>query len=248
MSGEFEDREQETLGELPQPIERERQENYPPSTPRVPPHGGMVNMSPAQLPVDVALQGEKLRASAGDKSRLGSPVIPASVTSVYDSRPINGRDWRVTSYPTVTLPQGEATVNIAATYTVPEGFVSVWRRFLFQTVIGINVPPDDLVGGIATFFPKISLFVDNVVVPDYGDLQYGPNGMTTEDDTFILAQAGQTLKLQAVVTLDWTSLYSQAGAVPFQMLMYGQNLLSTGKPLPFEIATQIKSGSNREGA
>ncbi len=96
MSGEFEDRESEALGELPTSVQTERREFSQADADKVPvqiPPDFAIGQqgSNAPVPPDIRKQNEALQQGEG---RIGSPVIPATVTSVYDGRPVNGRDLK----------------------------------------------------------------------------------------------------------------------------------------------------------
>ena len=92
MSHEFEDREN-NLGDLPEPIARERRENYP-NRP----------VERSRLPPDIAANARALEAQRG--APIGAPVMGAHVTSTYDARPINARDFIHTEIMTLTLVEG----------------------------------------------------------------------------------------------------------------------------------------------
>lgn len=135
MSGEFEDRENETLGELPTPIQTERNEFSQSDADTlnqvVPSQIGIGQLrSSAPIPPDIRKQAEVLK---GGEGRIGSPVIPATVTSVYDGRPVNARDFKLTTNASLTFDVNPAppAQTLIATYTVPLGFTSVLRGFQF---------------------------------------------------------------------------------------------------------------------
>ncbi len=244
-SGEFEDRENESLGELPQPIQTERREFSQADADNVP-----VGTAPsivigqqgvnASLPPDIRKQGEALRQSKDAK--LNSPVIPASVTSVYDARPINARDWMVTEYQLVSLPNGSAgnqTLNLS--YTVPAGFTGVLRRFAFEPSIFAAFTDNEKRAGEEWDGVLVSLKVQGINVPDYQNLMLGQSADILMD-TFVLASEGQIIEL--VLKYSNKMVLNMQDFTAVLMRMYGNNLLTRGLPTPFEIATQIKSGTD----
>ena len=86
---EFEDREN-GLGELPATIMRERGELFRDAKDRP----VIPNEMPANLkiPADVRQQGDALQIPGG----IGSVPMAFDVTSVFDARPVNGRDFLYT--------------------------------------------------------------------------------------------------------------------------------------------------------
>lgn len=231
MNGEFEDRENETLGELPAVISRERRESYPSVPVEKPPFTGLVNLSPGVIQPDVRQEG--LSFQEGETGRLGSPTIPASVTSVFDGRPVNARDWEF--FGGEEISGSDETTNVVTLgFQVPEGFVGVWRQFRVYPREPIYRVWDD---GFS--FPTVSLFVDNIAVPNFTDLDYGLY-MTKKQDTWVLANAGSTFTLQYTFP---PLILSPGVSMPFRLEMYGQLLLTRGLPLAFEVMSQQLSGS-----
>lgn len=250
MSNEFEDREKElhqepdNLGNLPQDTARQKGTAINQQTPHdIPSHTGMLNMGAASLPADIEKNFQTL--GVDKETKLGSPSIPASVTSVYDARPINARDWMITQYPTTNLGVPEAADTLEATFAVPEGFVGVLRRFRWQPGRLLSPSNEDLGdGSYIGYIPSVTLLVDNIVVPDYDGLKFGVS-MVSPADTFVLAAAGSIFKMRLIVSSAFKTLYNDAGLggnLAFKFEMYGQLLLTRGLPLPFEVSSQIKSG------
>jgi hypothetical protein len=242
MSDEFEDRENETLGELPQSIQTERGEfsqHNADNNPLPGNQGGGVAPPQPTIPPDIVKQAEALQEGRG---KLGSPVIPASVTSVYDARPINGRDWMLTEYQLVQNPNGGAgNQTLTLQYVVPPGFTGVLRRFAFEPSIFGAFTDTEKRAGTEWDGVLVSLKVQGINVPDYQNLMLGQSADILMD-AFVLAGEGQTLEL--VLKYSSAMITKMGDDTAVLMRMYGNNLLTRGLPTPFEIATQIKSGTD----
>jgi hypothetical protein len=248
MSDEFEDRENAALGELPTPIETERREFSQTDADKVP-----VQIPPplaigqqganAAIPPDIQKQADALQ---GGQGRIGSPVIPATVTSVYDGRPVNARDFKVTDVQTLN---GDNDANPPAQtldvdYEVPLGFVGVLRGFQFQPFVVPNSPIKNTNDNVFNWV-EVSILINGIVQQDYSQLKFGAT-MDRAQEIFIVASELQIITLrvkflsafilaQSLVVLETT---------PVRLEMYGNNLLTRGLPTPFEIATQVKTGTN----
>lgn len=239
---EFEDRENE-LGELPPELMRERGTTYPPTAPqRIPP--AFPGQSRSYVPPDVQARSNAYDNGAGE---LGSPVIPATVTSTFDARPINARDWKIT---TVGLLNRDgdgapATQTLSATYNVPAGYVGVMRGFQFSPRIVPWIPLDNTTNESFDWV-TVTILVNNIVQADYDSLKFGPT-MDRPQEVFVLAGETQTLTIQVNFLASFIrgqSIFENFETTPVLLQMYGNALLTRGLPTPFEIATQIKSGTD----
>lgn len=227
MAGEFEDREN-GLGELP---------NFPGYSKEVPDR-----IPPGKAPPDILKQAEAYNDGKGE---IGSPVIPASVTSVYDALPINARDFLHTGTDFIRQGNGlpEKTI-MTLEYTIPQGFVGVWRGFRFEPPLFVAFTDTEKRAGDEINAVTVTLFIDNIIVSDYSNLVFGQSA-DIELSTFVVANAGQKFKLQLTVSAKVLSLVaSGSDTASYRMEIFGNNLLTRGLPTPFEIATQNTSGSN----
>ena len=239
---EFEDRENELhegVGELPTGIQTERNEFSQTDADAVP-----VNVG--GIPPDIAQQN---KIYADGQGRLGSPVIPASVTSVYDGRPINARDFKVTDI--ITLKGDGNPVPVAQTlqsnYTVPLGFVSVLRGFQFQPYMIPDAKIENTVNNDVFNWTEVTLLINGINQDGYSQLKFG-SIMDDPQEIFIIASELQVITFQVKFL---SNFIKAQGTVPVEttpvmMQMYGNNLLTRGLPTPFEIATQSKSGINKQ--
>jgi hypothetical protein len=230
MSDEFEDREQvEELGALPADLIAERQAG---PVPPFPPTRGTVNMRPASIPGDIP--GNARIEEAGTRSPNRSPSIPAGVNSVYDARPINARDWVLNGRQTAIEAAGNQVISVS--YTVPDGYIGVWRTFICQPVIPIYFPRTQF---NALEEMTVNLYVDSVAVPDFNSINIY-DGMRESMNVFALANSKSVFKLELLVPS--TLLLGLGADLDFKMQMYGQLLQTRGMPLAFEIATQQFTG------
>jgi len=237
MTDEFEDREQ-GLGELP---DFEGYSNIIPD-----------NIPSRIAPADIVKQAESYNDGKG---KIGSPVIPASVTTVYDARPVNARDFVFSNVDNVAkevLPNGgpgspEKSTPQAA-YIVPAGFTGVLRGFAFEPAVFAGFTSAEKCAGDEINSVKASLFINNIVVPDFQNIPCGQS-INRLFPTFVVAGEGQTFKLILSVSttlINRIAVGNGAGNPCFyKITLYGNNLLTRGMPTPFEIASQNMSGSNK---
>ncbi len=251
MSGEFEDRENEALGELPTSVQTERREFSQADADKVPvqiPPDFAIGQqgSNASIPPDIQKQADALQKGQG---QFGSPVIPASVISIYDARPINARDWMRTDWEGVIAANGQpANLDAELVYTIPEGFTGVWRGFRFKPAIIAAFNDGEKRAGLEFDAVRVTCFINNTVVPDYDGLKLGQVS-DFRFDTFVLGNSGQEFKIQIVYSSDIADRMSNGATgsgspTAILMEMYGNNLLTRGLPKAFEISSQNKTGSN----
>lgn len=237
MSGEFEDRENELLGELPPVISRERRENYHPRD-----VAGV-----RRVPLDVAANARALEQQQG--APIGTPAIIAQTTTTYDARPINARDWVLQRYIGLKLPVTDTDAIITITKTVSAGFIAILRKIKisleFPVTLGVTGvvanAATDITAVIAALVPTYKLYVNNIVVPNYDALIYSADERYV--DTFVMASENQTISVEIYFSNAFLLAYNALSADPgfsaaVRVDMYGQELLARGLPLPFEVASQ----------
>lgn len=262
MSHEFEDQhEGKGLGELPEDIsgDRERDEfaSYAKRGEANSGHTSVGDRSgipgplhPAVgIPTDVEVE-DNIRGVAGDTK---SPGIPAGTTTVYDARPINGRDFMHTEIAAITADLDNTGGDILTanfSFTIPQGFVGVLRGFSYQPDVFAEFAPDFFIQtndtSTPTFVPVTSsLLINELTVPEYDSMDLG-QAVEPFFPTFALGLGGQQFKLRitydrdvavgAVCSVDNLKTFGVRGQ------LYGNLLLSRGLPRQFEIATQQYSG------
>lgn len=253
---EFEDQINE-LGELPEDIlgssERDELRSYgkagsghvsiPPSTGRVP-----VSLNPPTgLPSDIAVES----AIRGESGPPGSPPIPASVTTTWDARPINARDFLQTRVGTMEIDTGDPPsikLENEYRYTVPEGYVGVLRGFSYSASVYTERSLSSLDNGDFSAPVASTLLIDSLIVPDYESMDLGQSA-NFQIPTFVIALAGQTFILRTVhdasiITAIHAALGGRDSVINTRATLYGQILLSRGLPSQFEIMSQNWSGRN----
>jgi len=257
MSQEFEDRESElsapdNLGELPTGISRERNELYRRTRTEAPPQTPVGTPRPAGVPNDVAMQA---RAYGDGKGELGSPIIPASVTSTYDARPVNARDFVSAQEVQIVTGTSPETINaqtLSVDYTVPVGYTGILRGFQFFSQLVPEIPTGQLFQPSASLVPSmftltsVSILLDGSVQPDFNNLPFGAI-MDTPQECFIIAGELQKITLQVTFSqlyVDSVSIASGVGTkvIPVLLSLYGNNLLTRGLPKAFEVSSQDQSG------
>ena len=131
---EFEDREDELdqpipdgLGDLPQDKAIVRGEpGSDHAEPEFVPPGTLVEgRTAAGIPMDIQREARISRRPG----EIGTVTMPYGVTSVYDGRPINGRDFLFTGTDSFLAALEQPTPVIEVSYTVPAGYTGVWRKF-----------------------------------------------------------------------------------------------------------------------
>lgn len=182
-------------------------------------------------------------ASAGDVAQaaavgLGSPKIDFGVRSIYDSRPVNHREFNLWFQQEFGEPPDVLEVDqFRQCFFVPQGMVCVLRAAtLLLQPQGSETPLYD---------GTLAFLVDNAV-RDPQDVQVGPNLDATHNlvqmaipwlsnqpvETFIIADEGQTVGLQLVV--NWPT--PPEDATMLLVGFTGQFLQKTGVPAQFQIA------------
>lgn len=263
MSHEFEDQTgQNNLGELVEDIsgsrERDEFKSYAKEGEANSGHTSVGDRSgipgplhPAiGIPSDIEVEAN-IRGISGE---VASPGIPGSVTSVYDARPINTRDFLHTDVqPMMKIEAGETptafTLEVNTSFPVPQGYTGVLRGFSYEADVIADfvfltiIDPTKL-----GFIPvKSTLLVDELRVPDYVEMDLGQS-VDSFMPTFVLANPGQNFTLRLLYDIDLANALLPDGVVPdisqvnIHMQLYGNLLLSRGLPKQFEISTQNYSG------
>lgn len=236
LEDQREDEIESGLGELPEDMGRDERIDYLPEYEGLPPpHGSAINARGGEvIPPDIAAEN-RIRRQTGP---LVSPVIPASVTTVYDARPINARDFLHTATDNIALPNGEPELKLraVANYQVPQGYTGVWRGFSFEPsgyLVYGGLDDDSIFTDV-----KCTLLVNGIIIPDYENMLLGQDAEFNMP-TFVIGNEGQIFTIRIDVTNDYLN---NVGDIFYRFTLYGQNLLTRGLPKQFEIATQDKSG------
>lgn len=212
----IEERDNEELGSLPEDLRRERGTLTREEGAAVPPGTG--------LPPDIQRQ-EGVQAIPTLENRLMSQG--ANVRSVYDSRPINARDFIETQFTTISVPFSDPGIIVTNfNYFIPGGYVGVLRGFHYEVETPIGTADR------STF--RCSILVNDIIDLGYENLFLGQVTPKYEP-CFILVPLGGKLTFRFILTGDDVA---DAGVsdLPVYVELYGNLLLSQGVPLPFEIA------------
>lgn len=218
MNEENEDYQNE-LGELSEPTFEERG-GFPPQA------KGVQYQPGQQLPPDMAYQNE---ANAGlGTAVLGGPALGTYVTTTYDARPINARDF-FTSAINNAETDGSTAGEIPAdfSFTVPQGYVAVLRGvawdFSIPSLADEGSPSPDY-----NYTFTVRLQVDGIAVPNYDDIAGFGAFLNDLVPCYVLANEGQTITLSVRITSD------NALTIGVNQKLYGNLLLSRGLPTNFE--------------
>lgn len=153
----------------------------------------------SDVPADMVVQATD--AAQAKRTGIGSPKVDYDVRSIYDSRPLNGRDFNL--WFTSVLTDEIATFNplvLLNMWMVPQGLVAVIRGFTI-----IQDPGEDL--GI--FDGEVALLVDQAV-KEPPTVLLGPlitNNLV--EQTFLPYRSGEEIETFIVVDalqsvgLDW---------------------------------------------
>jgi len=151
----------------------------------------------------------------------GEPPKAFDVRATYDSRPVQGFDYNIPDSVAASIVD-ETTLTVELSFIVPRGYVAVQKRFRhwFNPVPAIASREQC----------RVSFLISGAGVP-YNELI--PIGVESDvlSDGFFIADELQTVTARVIVsnlgfTLS-TTLYC---------VFYGNLILKTGVPSPFEVA------------
>lgn len=152
---------------------------------------------------------------------LGEPLIDFTVRSVWDTRPINGRDFS-------TCIAGVAINDnfVQLTATVPKG-----RIFVPRSVEVWFQEPNQSIERTDAYFELLS---NRNVVPNF---QYWFGGATDQPvPCFFMVDEEQTYGIQIFAT---GLVEDQDPGAIVKCIVYGNNLVKSGRALPFEVGNPL---------
>jgi len=210
-SQEFQDRQNPNLGELPEDITTERTEF----------DTFYLEASETRAQHDIEYQG-----NIQNKSKVvGTVPYGGATVAHFDSRPINAVDFSFSSYDQWVVSGGITDTLLTTAYTVPNGFVCVFREFRYA------------------MFPSIALEFNHLLadIRVNGNAPTGHNGLMHGEDTngfiptFFLAPAGALIRFnfRAQVALGIANALRK-----MQVEFRGNLLQDTGAPLEQEISNK----------
>lgn len=230
----------EGLGELPEHVRPGERDAYQKNVEEPPQgKGGILPADvPQYIPPDMATEEIARQRGYGDAGETLS-----GVTSTYKTRPIHARDF----YHKDWVDMNNNDLVVSTEYTSPDGFITVLNSFKFCPLILVEFDGTDY-NTAGSSNPSNELFfvgtfyLNGSPIPEYSDMklyQYA----TDPINTHIIAGQGDTIKFELKCNNNlWNSVVvnflgiNEANFI--EMEMYGQNLLSRGMNLPFEISTQ----------
>ena len=215
MNEERESEESGGLGELSEGLFKEHEGRWPQET-KTP-----MYRPGEDLPPDIAYQQSVLTESnLNTQQGVNPPTQRQTVQSVFDVRPINGRDFISTAsaemratYDLETMLRIDTANNsdpAITTFTVPEGYVALIRGFKFCIVdytktlannyndqfpgiTYIESPFISIAQGLAG--PEVSLKIDNTIVPNYDLMDNLGFFIDDFQECYVLVDAGETFQL-----------------------------------------------------
>lgn len=225
-NGEIENRDAEELGDLPEELGIER--------------GELDTISARAATGPMFPEMESAQAARSDLKRtgLGAPLLDFTVRSVFDSRPVNARDFNAWFHPAVG---GEGIPNeyvcLRKCFQTPPGYVTCVRKV---TVMASTQAEFVQVAGF------VKLLVDEATV-DPPELVTGPVDVNFAEatgipfnacdsfDTFTLVDEGHWVGVD--ISMNDTPDDGNVWAT-LRVGFYGQFLLKTGVPPLFQAANQ----------
>ena len=206
------------LGELPESLFREHEGRYPQQKDQAQFRSGQ------QMPPDINYQAGAMR-DIERHGEIGSREFVGQVTTTFDARPINSRDFLMVDKVRYkhSLPNGnpnEVFTPAVGRFTVPQGFTAILREFSWIIDDGNFVPPQAFIA------------VNGVPSPNYDNLRYLTNNFVGRVPCYIMALPGQNIDI--VLTANDPDEFD----TDVTFYMHGNLLLSRGLPLNYEATSQ----------
>ena len=219
MSREEEEGQENYLGEVPETLFLERG-GFPPQA------KGPTFESGQQLPPDIAYQ-DNIQQNVGN-APLGTVPQKTYVTTVFDARPINARDFFTSKFESVVngLPP---SYNMDTDFIVPNGYIAIlrgiWWSFGNNMPLGGETNPPPL--NDASF--DVSILVNGIATPNFDSIGSYGVFLNKFEKTYILAESQQTITLRLTISPN-----QDGASVDVATKMRGNLLLKKGLPLNFE--------------
>ncbi len=208
------------LGELSEDIFTERG-GFPPTA------KGVQFESGKQLPPDIAYQNST-QEEIDNSGIVGSIPQTTFITSTFDARPINARDFSVSGKRTMSTTVLDVITPASLEIIVPNGYVGILRGFKWRFTD--NFPFGSGGGSPNDFDFAAAVYVSGTVQPNFDDLDELGVFLNDYQPCYILADSLQTIELRLTPIADSGSATS---ARPI-LAMYGNLLLRKGLPLQYE--------------
>lgn len=187
------------------------------------------NTKPDQMRAQIARQQAK-------DTGLGSPVLDYTVRSVYDSRPVSGRDFNLWFKTTGDGCGNDTYLGLRNCFYVPTGYVAVIRKvqLLFPDTASIQEYSAlvQIQVNSATVDPELVTVGGAVGQSTPSQLVGIPVRDPGEIETFIIADERQLVGVLLTDVTDFSAMTNQFIYVGF----HGNFLLKTGVPASLQIA------------
>jgi len=121
----------------------------------------------------------------------GAAPEPIVVFPAWESRKLNMRDFLAICEIEPEGPTATPVTIDLPPYTIPQGSTGFWKRFRFVM--------DPVPVGFTLNNTRVTLLLDDGVVPDYTNLPMGPF-MDFDQDTFVIAASGRRITLRIAFT------------------------------------------------
>lgn len=218
--GELENRDREELGDLPETLGLER--------------GDLMRYSgrPGRVPVD--MRNNAAQRQAAGAAPIGTPQLDFDVRSIYDSRPVQGRDFNQWfGFST----EGGGTIPgtfFNQALVVPTGYVAVVRRIMFRTTAAVWTGPyqnemNVTKNGAVVMPETLPLNPASQCFP----LETIPISNGESIETFIIADEAESV---GIVLYDSGGSPDVIDTIQYFVGFYGQFLLKTGVPAAMQVA------------
>ncbi|MES9858991.1 MAG: hypothetical protein ABW166_20675 [Sedimenticola sp.] len=218
---EREDNEDNGLGELPMPNRIERGENigYSNEGTRFDRFGGksLLDNRNYGAPYDISQEND-VRSRPGE---IGSVPRRFDVTSTFDARPVNARDFLETFL--ITIVPGEGPTTESNSFTVPDGYIGVVRGFRYFVSNVVDVFGEPFL---------VSLIANSTIVSNYDNMAL-PQILNAPIPCYAISNYLKNIGLKINHPPVRGGLDRD---VEIRVEMYGNLLLSRGIPSQYEPA------------
>lgn len=237
--------ERDELGELPPSSSGDLFEEHEGRFPD--PRPGPAYQPGQQLPPDIAYQRGINRQVQGGDVNLGSPgAMPYNVQSVYDVLPINAKKFYKWDSGVFDIGITSGTNTVSISYTVPNGYIALLRKIKWKfrdpsiSNYGVEFAEE-------TEFQRLTINNTSVFDIDLNIIGYIGAGLNSEGsgvlpefvdyelDVYALAKAQDIIKMEFFTPAIGSVITAGAvSATVLTMELFGDLLLDTGRPLPYE--------------
>ena len=207
----IEEREDGQLGELPEPVMHERGEDRNYLT-----EGSRFDNLSRSVPPDIRQQNAVMRS----RGEIGSVPNAFTVTSTYDARPVNARDFLTTFKLEFSISTSFTSYTEEGSFQVPNGYIGVMKGFRYS----FN-PPLSILEDL-----KVTVLSDDVAVNNYSQIVLPQN----VNDFIPIYTISNSLKTMGLRIEHPQQSYGLVATTKCSVELYGNLLLARGIPAPYE--------------